>query len=1220
MKILKIELQNINSLKSETPIVVDFEQERFEDVGLFAITGPTGAGKTTLLDAITIALYRKVPRYGQTGSLAKLEDAVSYGAGAAMSRLTFESQGNRYEAHWDIRLTSSNGKTLGKPIETVRLVNLDNRKIIAETKTGCDEKIIEITQLNYEQFLRSMLLAQGEFAAFLSAKNAEKGMLLQQIAGDEIYRKIGDTLLNRISDEKKKLEQIKSKINTDDLLSQETASELQLEKNQLNIEIQTTNNEIQKWDAQLRWYEQNEKLQQQKFQIEHEKEKLTNEKTKNLDKFEALAKHEAADPFQSLVLDISRTEQIINTKNNRLIEINNQLSEINQQLDSCHKNLEKARTNTSANEQTEKEWQPKLEKIIEFDTSINGLRKAISEKENTKTALSKALSDVEKKHILQTNDFETLSKNLQQIQLYIDQNKIVATIEKHIIEWSSQLEQRKNLHDRLLSTNTRKAQNSSEYEKNSNQFKDITKTYAIQKEELILLQKDVDEVQLLLDKNRINELMQQNVLLYERKSLMAELVQWSTKYAENLNLQKDNDTQTAEILAKLQNLATQLQTKDTEIKHGNQLVENAEEIFEKDRYIVSLVNERKKLKKGEPCALCGSTEHPLVDKYTDIEIADSKNKLDECKIKLNQLKDEKNQIELERIKVQSQYEQYKNTATKIQSDLSDFAAKFSNKTTEFRIDEKNRIIAIQEAIESEISTISGHIADFEKLEKRRNELLKTVKTIEEKLKSMELQMAQLTATNSEIEKSILDDNNTIEALKSEIRELEKYLNSQMADADLELPETDFTTKYIEQLKLKVNTYNDNIAKQIQTENLLQQLQIEQKNTFEQIKLKTNEITIIQEQLKQLHEDLNKNTIERDAILSIEKSTNDKRLELQSAVEIARKEELTVTHQLTQLRDSQTAHITELKTIETALTENKAKVESLILQLEEKLKGSGFSHRNELSAALLDEETKAQYLEIRKSLDKKGIELTTLETENFNAIEKHKKEHLPQLSAEETKLKLEQAHAGKENLQKRMGEIAEKFRKDEEIKQRNKQVVDEINTQQNSCNKWTKLMAVLGGSKEAFNTYVQRLTLKNLIDLANLHLFKLNQRYSLRLNAQYKSNEELNFKLIDHYQADEARLVETASGGEKFLISLSLALGLSDLASHNVNIGSLFIDEGFGTLDSNTLEIVISTLETLKAQGKTIGIISHVDSLKERIPVQIQVSKKSNGVSTVEIVG
>ena len=148
--------------------------------------------------------------------------------------------------------------------------------------------------------------------------------------------------------------------------------------------------------------------------------------------------------------------------------------------------------------------------------------------------------------------------------------------------------------------------------------------------------------------------------------------------------------------------------------------------------------------------------------------------------------------------------------------------------------------------------------------------------------------------------------------------------------------------------------------------------------------------------------------------------------------------------------------------------------------------------------------------------------------------------------------------------------------------------------------------------------MQRLTLKHLLDLANVHLYKLNKRYSLKMEDNYKPKEELNFNLIDHYQTDQARLVDTSSGGEKFIISLALALGLSDLASKNVKIDSLFIDEGFGTLDSNTLETVISTLETLQSQGKMIGIISHVENLKERIPTQIQITKKNNGVSEVAI--
>jgi len=195
-------------------------------------------------------------------------------------------------------------------------------------------------------------------------------------------------------------------------------------------------------------------------------------------------------------------------------------------------------------------------------------------------------------------------------------------------------------------------------------------------------------------------------------------------------------------------------------------------------------------------------------------------------------------------------------------------------------------------------------------------------------------------------------------------------------------------------------------------------------------------------------------------------------------------------------------------------------------------------------------------------------------------------------------------------------VKEALRKDKEIQNRNKETYKKITAQDEICGVWRELFKIIGNSQHAFNTYVQRLTLKHLLDLANVHLFKLNKRYSLKMEDSSNEKIGLDFNLIDHYQTDQVRLVDTSSGGEKFIISLALALGLSDLASKNVKIDSLFIDEGFGTLDKNTLETVISTLETLQSQGKMIGIISHVENLKERIPTQIMITKKSNGVSEV----
>ena len=187
MKILKIELQNINSLKSDTPIVIDFENEQFKDVGLYAITGSTGAGKTTILDAITIALYHNVPRFN--GTKGTLIDVVSHNAIDAFSRITFENNNFIYEAFWGIRIADKSGKKYKNAKEEVSLKNLTTDVILATQKRILILEVNRVTQLDYNQFLRSVLLAQGDFASFLSAKGPDKGKLLEQITGEQIYKK-----------------------------------------------------------------------------------------------------------------------------------------------------------------------------------------------------------------------------------------------------------------------------------------------------------------------------------------------------------------------------------------------------------------------------------------------------------------------------------------------------------------------------------------------------------------------------------------------------------------------------------------------------------------------------------------------------------------------------------------------------------------------------------------------------------------------------------------------------------------------------------------------------------------------------------------------------------------------------------------------------------------------------------------------------------------------
>jgi DNA repair exonuclease SbcCD ATPase subunit len=166
-------------------------------------------------------------------------------------------------------------------------------------------------------------------------------------------------------------------------------------------------------------------------------------------------------------------------------------------------------------------------------------------------------------------------------------------------------------------------------------------------------------------------------------------------------------------------------------------------------------------------------------------------------------------------------------------------------------------------------------------------------------------------------------------------------------------------------------------------------------------------------------------------------------------------------------------------------------------------------------------------------------------------------------------------------------------------------------------RWDRLNSIFGGTR--FRTLVQTYILRPLLNNANIYLKQITDRYRLTCS---ESNEQLSILVLDRYNKDQVRSVTVLSGGERFMISLALSLALSSLNRPDMNVNILFIDEGFGTLDEKSLDSVMSTLEKLQEiAGQTnrrVGIISHREELEERIPVKIQVVKKGEGRSSVEI--
>ena len=200
---------------------------------------------------------------------------------------------------------------------------------------------------------------------------------------------------------------------------------------------------------------------------------------------------------------------------------------------------------------------------------------------------------------------------------------------------------------------------------------------------------------------------------------------------------------------------------------------------------------------------------------------------------------------------------------------------------------------------------------------------------------------------------------------------------------------------------------------------------------------------------------------------------------------------------------------------------------------------------------------------------------------------------------------------------RLTQITAALRNDEANKKQTRQLRKEYDEANNRATDWKKLNTLLGSSDgNKFRMIAQGYTLDIMLSYANKHLAELSERYRL---ARI-SSETLAIKVIDLDMMSETRSVHSLSGGESFLVSLALALALSSLSSNKMSIESLFIDEGFGSLDSETLSVAMDALERLHSTGRRIGIISHLAEIIERIPTQIHVIKSKEGKSKIEIIG
>ncbi len=395
---------------------------------------------------------------------------------------------------------------------------------------------------------------------------------------------------------------------------------------------------------------------------------------------------------------------------------------------------------------------------------------------------------------------------------------------------------------------------------------------------------------------------------------------------------------------------------------------------------------------------------------------------------------------------------------------------------------------------------------------------------------------------------------------------------------------------------------------------IEQLEIDSTHGQKNLQAKAEQVREQEQDLHRLEADLKKREAERRALFGAQSVEAARR---KRAEEVGRARD-----RLAKFREDLAALKARQGSLEKQLAETRKNREHRELalarqrdQLQAAAHQRGFAEVEALQAALLSEGEFSALTHRLAALEEEGIRLHEHGQRLTTALEELRLQ-TKELEEEKLQLALEACRKRQEETLEQKGRLLEQEKQWDALSERQEALLRQKEEKEKTFTRWKRLNDLIGSADgKKFRTFAQSLTLRRLVVLANRHLQQLNPRYFLEVKVD---STDLELDIVDTHLANHRRSVFTLSGGESFLASLALALGLSDMVGQRARIRSLFIDEGFGSLDANTLDQALSTLEQLQGRGKTIGLISHVRAMQERIPVQVVLKKLGGGISTLEV--
>ncbi len=1119
MIIKNLRFKNINSLYGEWNI--DFTNKNYVENGIFAITGPTGAGKTTILDAICVAMYGKTPRL----SIISQNDneIISKNTTECFSEVVFETSKDIFRVFWSQRRARNKIEGNLQPARC-ELSYYKTGEIIETKITEVSKKIVEITGMDFYQFTRSIMLAQGDFAAFLKASVNERSPILERITGTDIYSNLSIEVYRTFNEKKLELEKNTEIEENFKVLTGEEVDEINEKINNNNVAAERIENEIEINNLIIKTQKSfHDDLTDYEKAVEEKKE-IENNLKQNSEKINFIS-----DKKNSLEKEKSKLQKDFNFLNDlikKVVVLDSNIKNFNNQINELDKSINNDK----------KELDEINNKITNYKNQIEKINLFIDECQKVNSKYSGFDLLINKKEI-----FDNIISEIKKIDNKIDEN--IKKNHEFIIEKNNIQSELENCNKELDLINVKTDSENKKYNLIIDEINNITDYESIDNIR--------EKFDLLKEKNNIISILESNYKSVEVKKSKIDKITKNNK----------------ELIVKIKVLNAELNLNKTVLSEKNKTIEILKEKLELERKFKSLEDERLKLQQGKPCPLCGSLEHPFSENSFVLN-SESKNELERLNSEFNEfskkiVEAEKSLTEYETT-VNIENKNIKHFEQEINSLNQDIEKLISQHFKEYSQNEIfENLNKISSDINSELQNYRIKIQSFDELSKQKNAVEKILKETAEKLSIYQKK-------NNEYE-------SRLKILENNLKNIENQ-NTEFADEKIEKRNDFFEIlKSIPELKF---SYDSN-----------QNLEIIYNELKKEINLYKENFDLLSDYQKK----------KQDLIQSLDKAWNLKEI-LENRVN---ENSLIKNRNLTLLENEKKIRYELFEDKDTTLEEKKQIEKNDKNQAELEKTVSELNNLNEIEGRL---DEKIQFLSKKIELLKIEIDKSKIILENhseyirINHSQKNAEEYLAELKRKKDEI-LTQSGSYSEKIKINNHNISQKKNYGEKIEKLKEEIKDYgfLNT----------LIGSADGKK--FRNFAQGITFDYLIYYANLELQKMTSRYILVKDE----NEPLEMNIIDNFKGGSERSVKNLSGGESFLVSMALALGLSLLSGKKVRIDSLFLDEGFGTLDEETLETALECLESLKNSGKFIGVISHVEALKERIPVQIKVIPGNDGSSILK---